>query len=92
MADPWQAIRAAVRRRTPAGRVLGGQEAVPAPVALKWWWGAGAEPAAPRRLHPGDPADLVVLAGPWAEALEDDGPVPVRATVIGGRLVFEGKD
>lgn len=92
LADPWLAIRAAVRRRTPAGRVLGGHEAVPPPVALDWWCGTGAQPAVPRRLQPGDPADLVVLAAPWPQAFEGDGPVPVRATVIDGRLVYEGKD
>jgi predicted amidohydrolase YtcJ len=91
LADPWLAIRAAVRRRTPAGRVLGGGEAVPTPVALGWWWGTGPEPNARRRLQPGDLADLVVLALPLPEALEGDGPVPVRATLVGGEIVYEGK-
>jgi predicted amidohydrolase YtcJ len=91
LADPWLAIRAAVRRRTPAGRILGGDEAVSTPVALEWWWGTGPDPTARRRLRPGDPADLVVLAVPLPEALEGDSPVPVRATVIGGSLVYGGK-
>ncbi len=89
--DPWLAIRAAVRRQTPAGRVLGGGEAVPAPVALSWWWGTGPDPTTRRRLHPGDPGDLVVLSISLAEAVAGDGVVPVRATVIGGKLVYEGK-
>ena len=32
-----------------------------------------------------------MLAVPLPEALEGDGPVPVRATIIGGSLVYEGK-
>jgi predicted amidohydrolase YtcJ len=90
--DPWLAIRAAVRRRTPAGHILGPDEAVATAVALRWWWGTGPDPAARRRLRPGQPADLVVLACPLPEAVSGDGPVPVRATIVGGSLVFEGKE
>ena len=89
VADPWLGIRAAARRRTPSGRVLGPAEAVTTGVALQWWWGTGPEPAVRRRLRPGHPADLVVLAVPLPEALAGDHPVPVRATIIGGTVVHD---
>ncbi len=85
--DPWLAIRAAIRRQTGSGRVVGPDEAVAPATALAWWWGRGQAPPVPRRVEPGQPADLVVLAVPVAEALRGDGPVPVRATLIGGRVV-----
>jgi predicted amidohydrolase YtcJ len=85
--DPWVAVRAAVRRRTHAGRLLGAAEAVDPATALRWWAGRAGEPARPRRLQPGEPADLVVLAAPLPDALAGDGPVPVAATVIGGEVV-----
>jgi predicted amidohydrolase YtcJ len=85
--DPWLAVRAAVRRRTASGRVLGSVEAVPPDLAVRWWSGTATAPGRPRRLQLEDPADLVVLAVPLEAALEGDGPVPVVATVIGGVVV-----
>jgi predicted amidohydrolase YtcJ len=82
--DPWLAVRAAVRRRTATGHVLGLSEAVPPNTALRWWGGTPAMPGRPRRLRPGDPADLVVLSSPLAAAIADEQPVPVLATIIGG--------
>ena len=87
-ADPWSAIRAAVRRQTPSGAVLGAAEAVDWGVALRWWWGSAFAPSQIRRLEPGAVADLVVVGAPLIAALEGDGPVPVEATVIGGEIVF----
>jgi predicted amidohydrolase YtcJ len=86
-ADPWQAVRAAVRRRTASGLPLGPGEAVSAATAMQWWFGTGATPARPRRIAIGAPADLVVLGAPLAAALSGDGPVPVLATVIAGQIV-----
>ncbi len=88
--DPWLAVRAAMRRRTHSGQVLGAAEAVGPEMALRWWSGHPNAPARPRRLEPGEPADLVVLAAPLADALAGDGPVPVIATVIGGEVVRPG--
>jgi predicted amidohydrolase YtcJ len=88
--DPWLAVRAAMRRRTPSGQLLGAQEAVTSTTAVRWWSGHPAAPACPRRVRPGEPADLVVLGAPLSVALEGDGPVPVVATLIGGRLVTRG--
>jgi predicted amidohydrolase YtcJ len=86
--DPWPAVRAAIRRRTESGQTLGGPEAVAGETALQWWWGTGPEPARPRRLLPGEPADFVVLGGPLSEALLGDGAPAVAATVIAGEVVL----
>jgi predicted amidohydrolase YtcJ len=88
--DPWLAVRAAMRRRTRSGRVLGLVEAVNPALALRWWSGHATAPARPRRLQPGEPADLVVLAAPLRAALAGDEPVPVRATLIRGEVVRPG--
>ena len=90
--DPWVAVRAAVRRRTVAGRVLGAGEAVDAATALRWWWGSGPEPARPRRLAVGQPADLVGLAAPLPEALSGDEEVPVTTTIAAGEIIFRAGD
>ena len=42
--DPWAAMRAAVRRETPAGAVLGPSERVSAATALNLFFGAAEEP------------------------------------------------
>ena len=89
--DPWLAIRAAVRRRTASGRLLGAREAVGARTALEWWWGTGPAPAGRRQLQAGEQADLVVLAAPLPEAVDGEDRVPVRATVVAGRLVTREK-
>jgi predicted amidohydrolase YtcJ len=85
--DPWAAVRAAVRRRTLSGRELGPAEAVSLQTAVRWWSGRAMFPGKPRRLLPGHPADLVLLAAPLPDAIAGDGPVPVAATVVGGTVV-----
>jgi predicted amidohydrolase YtcJ len=90
--DPWVAVRAAVRRRTAAGRLLGAGEAVDAATALRWWWGSGPDPARPRRLAVGQPADLVGLAAPLPEALSGDEEVAVTTTIAAGEIIFRPGD
>ncbi|WP_370591156.1 amidohydrolase family protein [Saccharopolyspora montiporae] len=86
--DPWRVIAAAVRRRTPAGRIAGPAERVDAGRALAGYLSAPDDPGGPvRRIRTGTPADLVLLRGPLAEALATPSADLVRATVIGGRLV-----
>ncbi len=89
--DPWLAVRAATRRRAPSGRRVSAAEAVATPTALRWWEGTASAPASPRRLAPGAPADLVVLAAPLAEALYGDDAVPVVATIVAGEVVFSAE-
>lgn len=87
--DPWAAMRAAVHRATPSGRVLGERERISATTALTMFLGEPDRPAVPRRIAPGAPADLCVLAvAPRDLPAEPDAGV-VAATVIGGELVYE---
>jgi len=83
-ADPWQVMRAAVTRpgSFPAG------EAVSAAQAIGLFLGWPAAPAVPRRVAPGQPADLVLLRAPPAEALRSLASDLVAATFIGGRQVY----
>jgi predicted amidohydrolase YtcJ len=95
-ADPWVSVWAAAGRRTAGGAPLGRGEAVDAGTAIKLFLGGPDFPAVPRRVVPGQPADLVVLDRPWAELLAAVGaaggplsPPPVRATVVAGRVVHD---
>ena len=88
--DPWPAIRAATARRTRGGGTIGTWEGVAAAQALSLWLGGFADPGGPsRRVTAGAPADLCLLAGPFAEALADPDAERVAATLIGGEVVFE---
>ena len=84
-ADPWLAIRAAVRRRTASGRALGRGRSGRAPdrPAVVVGYRARSRPAR-RQLQPGEPADLVVLAPPAPRPWPVTARSRVRATVIGG--------
>jgi predicted amidohydrolase YtcJ len=87
--DPWRAMRAATTRRTRGGVPLGPAEAVAPARALDLFLGPPDRPGGPRRrLFPGAPADLCLLTGPEPEVLGRRDAPPVRATVIGGRVVF----
>ena len=86
-ADPWQAIAAAVERRTPSGRVLDTAERLDARRALDLFLGPADAPGGPpRRVAPGVPADLCLLAAPLDEALRSPSAALVAATVRNGRL------
>ena len=62
-ADPWRAVAAATTRRTAEGHVVGPGEAVPARRALGLFLGDPHDPGGPaRRVAPGEPADLCLLA------------------------------
>ena len=67
--DPWAAMRAAVERRTTAGRVLGKEETLSPEQALALWSTPLEDPGGtPRRIEVGACADLCVLAKPWRKA------------------------
>lgn len=88
-ANPWVAMRTAVERRTETGASLGEDERVSARVALSMfqntpettWRGTS-----PPRV--GDVADVVLLAEPFAAALDRLDAGLVRGTWIGGSPVF----
>jgi predicted amidohydrolase YtcJ len=86
--DPWAAMRAAVHRTTPSGAVLGIDERISARTALTMFLGRPDEPARPRTVEPGEPADLCVLSVPPETALAELDAGMVAATVIGGEVAY----
>jgi len=90
-ADPWPAMQAAVDRRTEAGRVLGAAESLTPEEALALFTTPPETPGAPpRRLAPGALADLCLLDRPWAAARRALAGVRIRATLVGGTVVWRG--
>ncbi len=85
--DPWSGIRAAVRRQTRSGRVLGDAERLSPRQALELYLGSAERPGRPRAVRVGSVADLCLLAVPLAQALDDPTSEMVAATLVGGRLV-----
>ena len=86
--DPWAAIAAAADRRTAAGQPLGEDERVDPATALAMYLGDPADPGGPpRRVAPGQPADLCLLKAPLRDVLAGPSAELVRATVIAGRIV-----
>jgi predicted amidohydrolase YtcJ len=87
--DPWATMRAAVRRTTAAGAVLGPDESVSAREALTMFFGTSGQPTEPRTITKGQPGDLCVLAAPPEDVLEELDAQMVNATVVAGEVVFE---
>jgi predicted amidohydrolase YtcJ len=87
--DPWATMRAAVHRTTAAGVVLGVDECVSAREALAMFLGSAGRPVEPRRIEPGQPADLCVLKASPAEVLDELGSGMVAATIVDGVVVFD---
>jgi len=88
-ADPWAAMAAATDRRTAGGVRFGPEEALTPEEALGLFLGPLSSPGGrPRVLRPGAPADLCLLAEPWAVARRALGEVTVAATVADGRQVW----
>lgn len=87
--DPWATMRAAVRRVTRNGEMLGADERISAPEALNMFFGTGADPLRRRGIAPGQPGDLAVLTPRPDEVLETLASDMVAATVVSGELVFE---
>jgi predicted amidohydrolase YtcJ len=88
-ANPWAAMRAAVRRTTPSGAVLGAAECIPALTALTMFLGSAAQPTQARTVSPGQPADLCVLAASPPTVLHELDEGTLAATVIAGDVVFD---
>jgi len=87
--DPWQALAAAVGRKTADGALLGGGEALTPEQALALFASpADAPGAAPRRVAVGAPADLCLLDRPWRQARARLAGDDVAATWCAGQLVW----
>ncbi|OBH14888.1 amidohydrolase family protein [Mycolicibacter sinensis] len=87
--DPWAAMRAAVHRSTPSGVVLGRTERIAAREALAMFTGRPDRPAALRRIAPGEPGDVCLLAADPAEALAALDADLVAVTVVAGGVVSQ---
>jgi predicted amidohydrolase YtcJ len=87
--DPWMAMAAAVDRTSRGGICLGPGERVTPRRALEMFLGSTGTPGGPpRRIAVGAQADLCLLTAPLAEALASPAAGMVRATIIGGRVIF----
>jgi predicted amidohydrolase YtcJ len=88
--DPWAGIAAAADRRTSGGATLGVAERVSAVAALTLYLGAATAPGgAATRVEVGAAADLCLLGAPLRDVLAAPDAGHVRATFIGGRLVYD---
>lgn len=87
--DPWKVIAAATIRRTADGATVGPDEILEAAHALDRYLTPLHDPGgSPRVVAPRAPADLVLLDRPIAQMCAHPTAVGVRATLIGGRIVF----
>lgn len=90
--DPWLAMQAALDRRTPSGIRLAEKEALTPERALALFTTPAEAPGdAPRRIAPGERADLCLLDRPWARARDSLASENVVATWIAGRLRWQSE-
>jgi predicted amidohydrolase YtcJ len=86
--DPWVVIAAALDRRVPGDAVAGPAERLTPAAALDAYLAPADTPGGPpRQVTTGEPADLVLLDRPIADALTAPHADAVRATLIAGRIV-----
>ena len=87
--DPWQAMAAAVDRRTAAGVAMAEAEALHPERALALFTSAPDDPGGPaRRVVRGGPADLCLLRVPWRVARDRLSADDVACTLRTGRVLF----
>jgi predicted amidohydrolase YtcJ len=87
--DPWEAMRAAVSRRTAAGTVMRADEALSPEEALAFYLADPLDLTRQRKIRAGDPADLCLLHRPWNFVRERLDSALVRAVIVAGNLVHE---
>ena len=86
--DPWEVMRAARDRRTPAGVVVLPDERIDVRTVLDGYLAPLEDPSAPpRSIRPGAEADLVLLDAPLAACLEEPHVARVRKVWRAGRLI-----
>ncbi len=89
--DPWAVMRAAVRRRTRAGEVIGPRDRLTPAQALEGYLSPAWHPGgAPRDVRVGSAADLVLLHAPLTEALAALSAELVRVCLVSGNAVEPG--
>ena len=88
-ADPWRAMRAAVDRRTAAGRSISPEECLEPEEALALFSSnTGQLPADAGGISSGRKADLIVLDRSWREARRVLTSDAVEHTLAGGQVVY----
>lgn len=90
--DPWQAIAAAVSRRTVSGAVIGGGEALTPEEALALYLADPVDIRRQRKLAVGEPADLCLLDQPWNKVRARLSSADIRAVAVAGKLVHHRVD
>lgn len=86
--DPWLVMRSARDRLTAQGKALGADEAITAELALKLYLGTQEAPASDiRTISVGQPADLMLCHGRYADILADLSAERVAATFIAGKRI-----
>ncbi|MEW9854341.1 amidohydrolase family protein [Novosphingobium sp. M1R2S20] len=91
-ADPWLAMAAAVSRRTSSGAVVGADEAIGPDEALRLYLSDPLDFTRSRSISVGAPADLCLLARPWAKARVQLSSDHVVATLVAGEVVHHRVD
>ncbi len=91
-ADPWQGMAAAQSRTTREGQTIGLEEALTPEQAMALYLADPADLSRQRRIAPGEPADLVLLDRSWDAAQAMPSAADVRATLIGGHVVYNRVD
>ena len=87
-ADPWQAIRAAISRKTRAGKRLGQEEALTPETALALFLGSLSQPQQPRSVCVGTIADLCLLTYPWEQSRDRLIKEDVRMVWRSGNIIY----
>ena len=88
-ADPWQAMRAAVQRKTRSGRAVGEAESISPEQALSMYLGSLMEPHHPRQIEPGCTADLCLMAHPWSKIKLRLTSSDVSRVFRAGKVIFQ---
>lgn len=87
--DPWQAVQAAITRRSPAGTMVGSDRGLSPAAALHLFLGSPQWPGGPvRRVEFGAAADLCLLDVPLHQALRKPSSRHVVATFLGGERTY----
>lgn len=93
--SPWQVVSSAMNRETQGGNQVSPWEQVEPEEALRGYLtptpelNLGRSFLEQKKIAVGRPADLCLLDGQWSGLRRKPGSVTVRATVIGGSVVYE---
>ena len=90
--DPWQAMAAAVDRRTQGGKFISESEALSPEEALETYLSDPADLRLKRGLTAGNPADICLLTQPWSKLRGNIAVAKVVMTLASGRVIHNGVD